>query len=73
MANISRIDLDFLIQQYIIAEQDSVAQTNGNFDALLSLVGNALLPYGLRNVDGSYNKLLPGYKFFSSAGQIFPG
>ncbi|SFE15424.1 peroxidase family protein [Nitrosomonas sp. Nm166] len=72
MANLSRSDLDFLIQQVVIAEQDSVAQKNGNFTALPGLVGSALLPDGLRNVDGSYNNLLPGHRFFGAADQVFP-
>ena len=58
MANFSRTDLDFIIQQAIISEADSAAQVGGNFNALPGLIGSPLLPDGLRNVDGTYNNLV---------------
>ena len=72
MANFSRTDLDFLFQQILLAESDSAAQLGGTFDILPLLVGSPLLPYGLRNVDGSYNNLLLGQYLFGAADQIFP-
>ena len=67
MANLSRTDLDFLIQQIVISENDSAAQRNGNFGALPGLVGDPVLWFGLRNVNGTYNNLEPGQSAFGSA------
>ncbi len=72
MANLSRTDLDFLIQQIVIAENDSAAQRNGNFSALPGLVGDPVLWFGLRNVNGTYNNLEPGQSAFGSADRVFP-
>ncbi|PXW85450.1 Ca2+-binding RTX toxin-like protein [Nitrosomonas sp. Nm84] len=72
MADFSRTDLDFLLQQISISESDSVEQLGGTFDALPTLVGSALLPNGLRYVNGSYNNLLPGQSLFGAADQVFP-
>ncbi len=72
MANFSRSDLDFVLQQIFIAEDDSAAQRNGNDNALPGLVGSPLLSLGLRNVDGSFNNLVPGRSQFGSADQVFP-
>lgn len=72
MANFSRTDLDFLIQQAVISESDSTAQIGGIFNALPGLVGSPLLPDGLRNVNGLYNNLQPGQYLFGAADQVFP-
>ena len=72
MADFSRTDLDFVLQQILLAEDDSAAQRNGNFNALPGLVGSPVLRDGLRNVDGSYNNLEQGQRFFGAADQIFP-
>ncbi|MCE7913848.1 MAG: heme peroxidase [Nitrosomonas sp. PRO4] len=72
MANFSRTDLDFVLQQILLAESDSNQQRNGNLNALPGLVGSPVLRDGLRYVDGSYNNLEPGQKFFGAADQIFP-
>ena len=72
MANLSRTDLDFLIQQIVISENDSAAQRNGNFGALPGLVGDPVLWFGLRNVNGTYNNLEPGQSAFGSADRVFP-
>ncbi len=72
MANLSRTDLDFILQQIVIAEADSAAQRGGNDNALPGLVGNSLLPFGLRNVDGTFNNLVPGRSLYGSADQVFP-
>ena len=72
MANFSRTDLDFLLQQISISEDDSTAQSEGIFNALPGLVGSPLLPHGLRNVLGTYNNLQPGRSLYGSADQVFP-
>jgi hypothetical protein len=71
MANFSRTDLDFLLQQISISEDDSTAQSEGIFNALPGLVGSPLLPHGLRNVLGTYNNLQPGRSLYGSADQVF--
>lgn len=72
MANFSRTDLDFMLQQINISEADSAAQQGGTFNAIRGLVGDPLLPFGLRTVSGEYNNLLPGNSLFGSADQVFP-
>ena len=72
MANLSRTDLDFLIQQAEISEEDSAFQLADDFNNLPGIVGSPLLHDGFRNVDGSYNNLRPGRTFFGAADQIFP-
>ncbi len=72
MANFSRTDLNFLLEQIFIAEDDSAAQQNGNFGALPGLVGDPTLSFGLRNVNGTYNNLVPGQSLFGSADRVFP-
>lgn len=72
MANFSRTDLDFLLQQMAIAKADSAAQQAGTFNALPGLVGDPLVPFGLRNVDGTYNNLENGQKLFGAADLVFP-
>ena len=72
MANLNRVDLDFLLQQILISESDSAAQLAGNFDTLPVLVGSPLLPNGLRNVNGTYNNLITGQSLYGAADQVFP-
>ncbi|WP_297325718.1 peroxidase family protein [Nitrosomonas sp.] len=72
MANFSRTDLNFLLDQIFISESDSLAQQGGTFDALPSLISSPLLPHGLRNVNGSYNNLQPDQSLFGAADQVFP-
>ncbi|PXW85459.1 Ca2+-binding RTX toxin-like protein [Nitrosomonas sp. Nm84] len=72
MANFSRTDLDFLLDQIVISEGDSLAQQGGTFNALPSLVDSPVLPHGLRNVNGTYNNLQPGQFLFGAADQVFP-
>ena len=59
-------DLEFILQQIKIAE----AHAGGA--SLYDLVGNPLLPYGLRTVDGTYNNLVPGQEQYGSADQVMP-
>ncbi len=72
MANFSRTDLDFILQQILIFEGDTEAQLGGTFDSLPGLVGSPLLSNGFRYVNGSYNNLIPGQTLFGSADQVFP-
>ncbi|MBA3757106.1 MAG: heme peroxidase, partial [Nitrosomonas sp.] len=72
MANFSRTDLNFLIQQAVISEEDSAAQGVGVFNSLRTIIGSPLLPHGFRNVDGTYNNLQPGQSEFGAADRVFP-
>jgi hypothetical protein len=64
MANFSRTDLDFVFQQILTSEADSAQQIGGVFDVLPTLVTDPLLPYGMRNVNGSFNNLITGQYLF---------
>src|SRR3954465_14117644 len=66
MVTFIRSDLDFILQQIIIAER----QANG--ESLLDILPNVDLPYGLRTVDGSLNNLVVGQSEFGSADNTFP-
>jgi Ca2+-binding RTX toxin-like protein len=61
-------DLTRILENIKIAEQHAAG---GN---LVDIIGNssALLPMGLRTVDGSFNNLLPGNENVGAADQIFP-
>ena len=59
-------DLEFILQQIKIAEAHAAGAS------LYDLVGNPLLPYGLRTVDGTYNNLVPGQQHYGSADQTMP-
>ncbi|UTW07475.1 peroxidase family protein [Pseudomonas benzenivorans] len=66
MANFIKSDLEFILQQILIAE------ANANGEDLLSLLPNTLVPFGLRTVDGSFNNLLTGQTEFGAADNTFP-
>ncbi|MDH1263226.1 peroxidase family protein [Pseudomonas sp. GD03944] len=61
-----RADLQFILDQIIIAERHSAGES------LYDLVPNARLAYGLRTVDGSYNNLEQGQHLYGAADQPFP-
>ena len=61
-----RSDLDFILQQILIAEADP---TGANPAAE---VPHFTLPFGLRQVDGANNNLLPGNEDFGAADTLFP-
>ncbi|MGE8499603.1 MAG: peroxidase family protein [Pseudomonas sp.] len=63
---IIRTDLDFILQQIRISEAHAAGTP------LLDLVGNPLLPWGLRTVDGTYNNLVAGQEHYGSADQVMP-
>jgi Ca2+-binding RTX toxin-like protein len=64
-------DLAYILKQIKIAEA-STNPVTGAVDKLPALVGSALLPYGLRTVDGSWNNLLPGMERAGAADNIMP-
>ena len=57
-----------------ILDQIKIAERNAAGESLTSIIGPdaALLPLGLRTVDGSFNHLLPGQQFAGAADQLFP-
>src|SRR4051794_19218747 len=57
-----------------ILEQIKIAERNAAGEVLIDIIGPdaALLPMGLRTVDGSFNHLLPGRSFAGAADQLFP-
>ena len=66
MVKLIRNDLEFILQQIIIAER------HASGESLDALVGSSLLPWGLRTVDGSYNNFVPGREQFGASGEPFP-
>ena len=64
-----RLDLDFILKGIKISEEH--AATGGGCDALLALLPNAGVPWGMRTVDGSCNNLVPGGENFGAADQEF--
>jgi Ca2+-binding RTX toxin-like protein len=57
-----------------ILEQIKIAERHAAGESLIDIIGasNALLPLGLRTVDGSFNQLLAGRELAGAADQIFP-
>ena len=57
-----------------ILEQIKIAERNAAGESLVDIIGQdaALLPLGLRTVDGSFNHLLPGQSQVGAADQVFP-
>ena len=66
MATLIKSDLEFILQQIMIAEQHAAGAN------LVDLLPNQFASLGLRTVDGSYNHLVPGQQFFGAADQPFP-
>ncbi|MCS4095543.1 peroxidase family protein [Rhizobium sp. BK176] len=64
MVQFIRSDLDFILQQIIIAER------NANGESLTDILPNAEVPLGLRTVDGSFNNLV--HPEFGAADLAFP-
>ena len=73
-----RSDLNFILKQIEYAEQH--VENGSSCDALLKLLPNASVPWGLRTVDGRCNSLVPGQEnngradeFFTTSGEtVFP-
>jgi Ca2+-binding RTX toxin-like protein len=68
---VTQQDLEFILKQIKIAEASTNPLT-GAVENLPELVGNPLLPYGLRTVDGTWNSLLPGQERLGAADNIMP-
>ena len=66
-----RADLQFMLDQIVIAENHSGAYGTAS-QALTDQLPNSRLPFGLRTVDGSFNNLVPGQENFGAADQVFP-
>ena len=66
MVEFIRSDLEFILQQILIAEQHAAGAD------LLSLLPNSLVPFGLRTIDGSFNNLIQGQREFGAADNLFP-
>ena len=66
MVTYIRSDLEFILQQILIAEQHAAGAD------LLSLLPNSEVAFGLRTVDGSFNNLVPGRENFGAADELFP-
>src|SRR5215510_6266982 len=73
MAELSKTDLDFILQQILIAEEHATLLADGKTAGtdLAALLPNMLVPFGLRTVDGSYNNLLHPFGF-GVADNLFP-
>ncbi len=79
--NVNKADLEFILKQIKIAESTSAAYTATPLTMLqalqtlfpdVSVTDAAILPFGLRTVDGSDNNLLPGGSDFGAADTLFP-
>ncbi|MDH4871591.1 peroxidase family protein, partial [Pseudomonas sp. BN515] len=66
MANFIKSDLEFILQQILIAEAHAAGEE------LSSLVPNSQVPWGLRTLDGSFNHLLSGQETAGAADELFP-
>lgn len=57
-----------------ILEQIRIAELHSEGLSLVDIIGadSALLPFGLRTVDGSLNHLLPGQERRAAADELFP-
>jgi Ca2+-binding RTX toxin-like protein len=77
---VNRADLEFILKQIKIAEATSIGYTSApktTVQAIQEVYGvsaadAALLPYGLRTVDGSDNSLLAGQSEYGAADNLFP-
>jgi Ca2+-binding RTX toxin-like protein len=65
----ARGDLDYILEQVKIAEEH--VQRGGGCETLRELIPSALLPWGLRTVDGSCNNLLPDKGQLGAADEVF--
>src|SRR5262245_57985711 len=66
MVEFIRSDLEFILQQIIIAERNAAGE------ALIDILPNSLVPFGLRTVDGSFNNLIGGQENFGATDELFP-
>src|SRR5262245_17037697 len=61
-----RSDLQFILDQIIIAERNAAGES------LLDILPNVTLPFGLRTVDGTLNNIVPTQSGFGAADNTFP-
>ena len=61
-----RSDLQFILDQIMVSER------HASGEALLDILPNSRVPFGLRTVDGSYNNLVNGQTDFGAADTLFP-
>src|SRR3954451_12023932 len=66
MVSFIRSDLEFILQQIIIAERDAAGEN------LRDILPNVIVPWGLRTVDGTDNNIYLTQTEFGSADTIFP-
>ena len=66
MATFIKSDLEFILQQILIAEAHAAGED------LLDLLPNTEVAFGLRTVDGSFNNLVEGRSLFGAADTVFP-
>ena len=59
-------DLEFILEQIIIAERNAAGE------ALIDILPNVQVPFGLRTVDGTDNNLVAGQSEFGAADNLFP-
>src|SRR5262245_21316561 len=61
-----RSDLEFILDQILIAERDAAGES------LIDILQNVQVPFGLRTVDGTFNNLVTGQSGFGAADKLFP-
>src|SRR5882762_8641832 len=66
MAELIKSDLEFILQQILIAER------NADGEALIDILPNVQVPFGLRTVDGTFNNLVQVQSEFGAADNVFP-
>jgi Ca2+-binding RTX toxin-like protein len=66
MVSFIRSDLEFILQQIVIAERHAAGES------LVDILPNVFVSFGLRTVDGTFNNLVPGQEQFGAADQPFP-
>ena len=72
MATLIKSDLEFILEQILLSEQHARDTWTTPGTPLAAVIGDPLLSFGLRTVDGSFNNLLPGQSQFGAADTIFP-
>lgn len=65
---VNQADLEFILKQIVVAERETAGES------LQDIIGPnaAILPQGLRHVDGRNNNLLPGGQDFGAADTVMP-
>ncbi|MBA2724016.1 MAG: heme peroxidase, partial [Methylibium sp.] len=66
--NINLADLEFILEQIKTGE----AHAAGTPQSIRALVGDPLLPFGVRTVDGTFNNLIVGRETWGAADRTFP-